>query len=320
MSGRRLLDAALVFNATRAVGRKHFQIRYEQLDIWRKTSAIAKALRIEPRIVRVQQSADILAQQSVHYTNNADNVEQQTIPRAATVAKDGGEVKEKIVAGQDHHYERSEKNSASDPVHEGALDIKQEKAARHPTPDGSIPPAGAPVSVGVGREQNPDVVSERVLDPRPSPLSETKPEKEGSLEPESSRKSTIPDPLTKTSSKIPAHGVVPEQEEIPEGINTDVFHSPRIARLLGQRSTRQKSGQDLPLKGVKETPVDQSQLSEGKDQDTFNVRESGSGTMKSDAPDAQKDTPTKAQAVDRDTQALASAIAAETELPLNVST
>jgi len=318
MSGRRLLDAALVFNATRAVGRKHFQIRYEQLVIWRKTSAIAKALRIAPHTVRVQQSANILAQQSALYTAGAENVEQQTIPSEASVVGNEGDAKEKIATQQDHHYERSEKNTASEPVHKEALSIKQRKAARYPTPDGSIPPAGAPVTTGTQSEPDADVVSERTIDPRLSPLQEFRPETEGTPKLESSGKPTIPEPLLKANGKIPAHDVVPEQEEILDGINTDVFHSPRVARMLEQKSIKQKSGQDLPLKGVKETPVEESQLPEGKNQETFNVRKSGSSIKKNDNPEAQHET-TKARAVDSETQALASAIDAESSASFDAS-
>lgn len=69
--------------------------------------------------------------------------------------------------------------------------------------------------------------------------------------------------------QIPQSEAIPEQDAIPEGINTDVFHSPRVAKMLGGRT---KKGYGLDLKAASRTPIDQSLLQEGKDQDTFNMR------------------------------------------------
>ncbi|KAA8573192.1 hypothetical protein EYC84_003700 [Monilinia fructicola] len=66
---------------------------------------------------------------------------------------------------------------------------------------------------------------------------------------------------------------VPEQEHLPEGINTDLFHSPRVARLLGGK-TQGSSRRSLGSKGVKDTPVEHTKLAKNKDQGTFNVRSS----------------------------------------------
>jgi aarF domain-containing kinase len=66
---------------------------------------------------------------------------------------------------------------------------------------------------------------------------------------------------------------VPAQDEVPEGVNTALFHSPRVARLLGGKTQGYKQG-GLELKGVKDTPLDHTGLAANKDQDTFNVRTS----------------------------------------------
>lgn len=83
---------------------------------------------------------------------------------------------------------------------------------------------------------------------------------------------------------IPSQEAVPAQESIPEGINTDVFHSPRTARMLGGRD---KKGYGLGLHAATGTPIEKSPLTEGRDQDTFNVRIS---SQAEDAPilDEQK--------------------------------
>jgi len=318
MSGRRLLDAALVFNATRTVARKHFQIRSEQLDLWRKTSALAKVFRSDRVDIRAARDHQTAVQQSTFYATNIPKADEETIPSRESVGEQGENVANKTGLQQDHHYERSGKNTIADPLHEEALGIRQEKPARYPTPDGSIPPVGAPVDTGAPQGIKEDVTAERAAAPRPTPLEEAKSSPVEALKPQSSQDSTIPEPIVKMSAKIPEHDVVPEQEEVPEGINTDVFHSPRIARMLAGKSKAQKSGQDLALKGVKETPVENSQLTEGKDQDTFNVRQSGPSGASDKAVEADAAN-TKAQAADADTRELANSIASDANLENQVS-
>jgi aarF domain-containing kinase len=77
----------------------------------------------------------------------------------------------------------------------------------------------------------------------------------------------------KAEQQIPSVEAVPEQEEIPEGVNTELFYSPRVTRLLGGKAQGSKKS-DLELKGAKATPVEHTKVAEGKDQDTFNVRTS----------------------------------------------
>lgn len=65
---------------------------------------------------------------------------------------------------------------------------------------------------------------------------------------------------------------IPELQA-PEGVNTDLFYSPRIARMLGGK-IHGAGEKELKLKGVKGMPVERTELARGKDQDTFSVRSS----------------------------------------------
>ena len=47
MSGKRLLDAAAIFNASRRVAAKHVVLRKDQLDNYNKTSSLAHAIKNE---------------------------------------------------------------------------------------------------------------------------------------------------------------------------------------------------------------------------------------------------------------------------------
>jgi len=71
--------------------------------------------------------------------------------------------------------------------------------------------------------------------------------------------------------EIPSEVAVPEQDQVPEGVNTDVFRTARVARMLGGNPYAPK--RHLDLKATTKTPLDHTKLSEGKDQDTFNIRQ-----------------------------------------------
>jgi aarF domain-containing kinase len=72
---------------------------------------------------------------------------------------------------------------------------------------------------------------------------------------------------------VPSVEAVPAQDEVPEGVDTALFHSPQVARLLGGKTQGYKLG-SLELKGVKDTPIDHTGRAANKDQGTFNIRTS----------------------------------------------
>lgn len=120
---------------------------------------------------------------------------------------------------------------------------------------------------------------------------------------------------------IPATEAVPEQDEVPEGINTDVFHSPRVASLLnsGGREDKRKA-YEMRMKAAKRTPIDRSPLAQGKDQDTFNVRQSSdspSEAGQSIIPEATEESKSDYQPkeIDQDTREFAESLAKDAMSP-----
>jgi len=82
------------------------------------------------------------------------------------------------------------------------------------------------------------------------------------------------------SVSIPSVEAIPEQDQVLEGINTDLFHSPRVARMLGGK-TQGIGKNNLQMQASRGTPIDQTTLAENKDQDTFNVLNSSQREPKS---------------------------------------
>lgn len=280
MAGRRILDAAILFGATRNVARQHFRIRSEQLDVWSRTSSLAKAFKNQTdRVTLTASAAASLARRfrgsgkpteaSAVYTRGT---EEETVPRPESVERTTHDVEPADGIMQDHHYTRSEENTTVDAQSEPALGIKQEKPARMPTPDGSIPPAGAPVKIVSDKPIDFDVTANRpgtVV--QNGAIPEQNQSSAGELHPQTSSRSTIPDPKSQPTEEIPTHDVVPEEESIPEGINTDVFHTPRVKKMLGDTAKRGARAA-MPLQGAKDTQKEKSELEIGNGQDTFNLR------------------------------------------------
>jgi aarF domain-containing kinase len=205
MSGKRLLDAAALFNASRAIASQHLSIRLRQLNVYNKTSTFAKALkrRTDPAAQATSSSAlrsspspnGASSRQTYSSKSGATAVER--IPSPGSVQDRNGKSDSTEGLEQDHHY-RPQDNSVVDDVPDEELQVQQEKANRHPLPDGTIPTGEA----ALGRaETDRDVFNHwSASEPakKPSERHEAPPK---TLEPKSSGSSTIPDPDAMSSER-----------------------------------------------------------------------------------------------------------------------
>lgn len=314
MSGRRLLDLAALFNASRGVAQKHIALRSRQIDVYNRTSTVSRALRHQTeRVTETIRAAAVLSsrlnESAPAWTYEAEdthNGEDKPIPRkeSTQAASDVG-VKEGVE--QDHYYDRSPANSSTDPPPEEELEIQQEKADRYPLPDGTIPPKEFndssrgvdqdSTSVRPQSETSKQPLQNEGLKPKsfgestiplpehlntagvahrdtqfqiPSKTADAfddsvDTKKEGHDEESFSKRSTHTSPtnsslpqftIPESPSNVqgPEHPVkgslnpdtfysdgrsepaaAPIEEEVPEGINLNLFHNPRIARKLGGR-------------------------------------------------------------------------------------
>jgi aarF domain-containing kinase len=335
MAGRRLVDAAKLFNASKSIAQKHIALRSNQLDAFNKTSSLAKAVKDQTDRVTVTAAAAIAL--SKRFSDEAPSYaraaaehatgtqrQHENIPRRETVRQDEPVRRANEGLEQDHHYDRSEQNSAVRPPPEAELEIEQKEAPRRPLPDGTIPSAGVTLEQEEGGQ---DTFSGRSMPEAPKePLAEDlndQPQQDEGIKPVESDESTIPlpgkpggdssvaadtipshandpqqppkssrieglqtghdrdvfysrsvesqpAPPLRPRSQIPTHtetkqasdehvedkqlnqdvfyavsessqqqqntpqqATIPEQEELPDGINTDIFHSPKVAKMLG---------------------------------------------------------------------------------------
>lgn len=167
MSGRRFLDAAKLFNASRGIAKHHLALRSQQLDAFNKTSTLAKAVKNQTdRVTLTAQAGVALARKlneevpAYSYSTSypppqsqaqpsAQTSNDEAIPQDESVGKgwdDAGYGREGIE--QDHHYVAEEKNATVDDIPVGDLEVRQESDTQRPTPDGTIPTTNAAFEQG----------------------------------------------------------------------------------------------------------------------------------------------------------------------------
>lgn len=283
MAGRRIVDAAKLFHAAQSVAQKHIALRSSQWDAYSKTSTLAKAVKNQTDRVTLTAAAAIALSQrlgeeapayvraTAHRATGAQpDADKQETPGTETTAR---QAKEGL--GQDNYKHRSDNNRASQPPLVGELEVQQEDALRRPPPDGTIPTAGLTLEQ---QENSFGESFQRPLhEPPKAPLAEDDDRAlhtTGDGQPNSqitahagTRKSSyehgkhlrlnqdVPYTFSVKARQPQALGkhVQPDEDAVPEGINTDVFHSRKVARMLGsdpfsrKEYTERKSNGRHPL-------------------------------------------------------------------------
>ena len=321
MSGRRLLDAAAIFKASRGVAAKHVALRKHQLDAYSKTSSVAKAVKSQTdRATLTVKAATALAG---HFNETGPTYSTQTsspdkpardasIPSQNSVKGAYGTGEGKQEVAPDHFYERSGHNATTEPPRDGELDVKQEKANRRPLPDGSIPPAG--VTFDIPKRDKESYSELPQAEPVKNPLKNQKGQADEDLQATSSGRTSIPDPAKssrspsavqakklqwKAEKQIPSQAAEPPPKAAPQpkpkesGLKAaqeqDVFYTPPPAsgRVLSA----------LPRAKVPKNTQD-TQESDEHVPDT----EMNQDVFYSSTPNHQEEAGTQAQAVPQQEQ------------------
>jgi aarF domain-containing kinase len=262
MAGRRLIDAAKLFNASKGIAQQHLKLRSQQLDVFSKTSSLAKAAKHQTdRITLTLQAARVLSQRlNEEVPKYASAAAQRAtasyggadVPRKETVKDERPREETKTGLEQDHHYDRSGRHTAAHEPAAGELGVRQEEAGRAPLPDGTIPSAGATLEEGAGGQ---DTFNARPVPEAPkTPLAEddhTRRNDGEGIRPVEATASTIPLPgkpagaapektmsadqmraQHEPSDQIPAHAnepyrpsYAPRVQKLQEGHDRDVFYS-----------------------------------------------------------------------------------------------
>ncbi|KAF2866635.1 ubiquinone biosynthesis protein-like protein coq-8 [Massariosphaeria phaeospora] len=288
MAGRRIVDAAKLFNASKSVAQQHIKLRSQQVDAFNKTSTLAKALKNQTdRITLTAEAAIALSKRfnedipayASSAAQRATGTQTADIPSKETVKGQRPRADTKSGLEQDHHYDRSGRNTQTETPSEKELNVQQKKAERRPLPDGTIPSAGVTLEDGF---RGKDTFSARPVGEAPKqPLAKQDNAEghaeNGNIRPVESRASTIPLPgqpsgvsadevSAQPATQIPSHTneiqrppKFPRTEKLEEGHDKDVFYT---------RSVQSKPApSSLPRSQIPENTEDRQQ-SDGYVQDS----------------------------------------------------
>jgi hypothetical protein len=142
--------------------------------------------------------------------------------------------------GQAHSYGSPETNTVANAAPQGGLEARQERERRYPLPDGIIP-IGTNVLI-----QHKDASYHRP----PTPA--------------------LPDPQ-------PLHNALPDQTPGLDDVNTAVFQSPRVAKLLGREAQGKGKPDTLASEARKGTLAEQAAV-ESKSYNARSVHQDGQQT------------------------------------------
>lgn len=285
MAGRRLIDAWKLLSASRGVAQQHLRLRSQQLDVYSKTSSLAKAARSQTdRITLTLEAARVLSQRLNE--EPPKHARPPSPPQQQHASREGA------------NHEPSRRTQAPPPGGAApsvdAIMSADQMRAQHQD-SGGIPshanepyrPVPLPKVQKLYEGHDRDVFYAPSVESNPVPSStpqtqipkygETDQESDPHVRDEQMNQDVyyaVPEPAQEQMQRedIPQRTAVPEQDPVPEGINTDVFRTKRVAKLLGGNPYQQQP--HLDMKGAARTPLDHTKLAQGHDQDTFNVRRS----------------------------------------------
>lgn len=199
MTGRRLLDAAVIIKASRGVASKHVALRKHQLDSYSKTSSVAKAVKSQTDRVSLTVRAALALRErfneqgpgfSTAASSREDPPKEKPIPSQNSVEGANGNAIAEQGVPQDQFYRQSHDYFTAEPPPDSTLKVKQEKAQGHPLPDGFIAQrSSASIST-----HDKNVFSElQPADPVKEPLGDPEGREQG-LRPTPSGRTSIPEP------------------------------------------------------------------------------------------------------------------------------
>ncbi|KAL8843148.1 MAG: hypothetical protein Q9170_000278 [Blastenia crenularia] len=206
MSGRRLFDAAALYQATRSVASKHAALRTRQFETYKKTSSLAKAVAVQTdRITLTAKAASVLGSRlqgsGFDYSTQASSAKAQkqasTIPTRESVQTPESTPSKPQGHQQDHFYQNPEQNTTAQPPASHDIAVQQDSAKRYPLPDGSIPPVESNLTRSA---QNADSYSQlQQTEPVKDTLTKSTEHSGAELKPSLSGRTSIPEPSSKAT-------------------------------------------------------------------------------------------------------------------------
>ena len=236
MTGRRLLDVAAILKVSQGVAAKHVALRQHQLDLYSKTSSLAEAVKSQTdRITLTVKAASILAERF-----NGPGFDHST---QASQAKDS----------QQHDTTTSKPQaSGTDKILEKNGGFTHDRFDEKSDQNSALRRVKLPKNTEDGQQNDGRLLNAQIN--------------------QDDLYTSIPKSEEKFVSQAQA---VPEQDQNFDDSYTELFHSPRVAKMLSSASRPSQLSKRLANPGAHETPVKQTKGPQEKDQVSFSIRPLG---------------------------------------------
>lgn len=262
MSGKRLLDAIQFLNVAKSVATKHLAVRQRQLDVFTRTSSLTKGIKNQTDgLILTAKAAAALAKRfddtppSQSQTTSAGPSEPSSrtqnephvgvnIP-ASTTGAGGNTVKGQLgVSPQQEEFYQPSREPAAEPAGTPRVKVPQAASDTQVGLDENINAEvyQSPLKGSPGRDAEANAGPDRLkVSPQQEEFYHPTPEpaagRTGSPKVELPRATNITQTgLNEDINAETYQSPVAQEQELPEEMMKDIFHSPKVARTLSRKA------------------------------------------------------------------------------------
>lgn len=310
MTGRRILDAAAIVKAVRGVASKHVAFRSHQLDVYSKTSTLAKAVQTQTeRVTLTVKAASVLAGRFNEPASSASASKPETDSKASPVPSDVKVEREgKVQAerpGDVDFYENAKENSTVQPLTADDSQVDRYGAKRPPPSVQSDTPSKNVFEPLDEEGKAPSDTSKAVSEP--SEEGEQRPAAPALPASKVSDKITgahakdelgASDQIGHTSPNIQSSQIqeqaVPEQDPLSDEAYSGIFRSPKIAKMLGGQHSEGAARERSKQQEAKNATPAESKSAQNSDAVSPDVQTPASGVSETARPSIERPNTTAA--------------------------
>lgn len=257
MSGRRLLDAIQFLNVAGSVATKHLAVRQRQLDVFTRTSSLTKGVKSQADgIILTAQAAAALAKR--FNEPSPPSGPKATDSAAATQPSSSSNARE--TDGKHEFAGTATQSTGSDLSPDAARKLQRQAEFQIPASTAE-PTDGLADGLGVSQQQDVFYKPSQESSPGTSSLPRMKlPHSIGNSQGgvgQDINADVFHFPL-KAGETSTGAARTSEKEDLPDEMMKDIFHSPKVARMLSNKPKPDEKGSDWRTSRYAKRPVEHS--------------------------------------------------------------
>lgn len=240
MSGKRLLDAIQLFNVAKSVATKHLALRQRQLDVFTRTSSLTKGVQRQTEgLILTARAAAALARRFNEPSPSEAAPKTQPTSTPTYSQPTNAEARSGLSPDEAKKAQR-----------QAEFQIPS-SAAEHTGNNGSS-------ALNVSEQQDVFYQRSQELTPGLSGLPRVKLPKttnDTQVNMDSSVNADVFHSPVNTEKPVSEEASTTEQQDVSEEMMKEIFHSPKVAKLLSKKAPSDMGSRDWRAKGVSESSV-----------------------------------------------------------------